>query len=740
MKKSSLAIMLLPLLATAEPTDFQAIIAVNETIDLRVGKRVAVLSEWKNKGNQFSCTEWTPSDTTIDYGFLFKQTQDCQQNQERETAIYDVLRSGSEVFERYNTEKQTITVENTREVEGTRDFISKERIGDWGEWLATSSFHTCDSWTPDPSTIFHGNTYTQTRNCSEDQERERIIYNVWASNLETENRREQERQTIPVIDSQIQIGVKDYILSTSEGAWSNWIDKSGSGHYDCETWSPDVSTVDSGTVFEQTRDCKQDQTRQRDLYDHWKVAGKQLNSVEKEEKTIVVEEKQNATGTKNIITTTRTGSWSDWKDSGSHYDCGTFSPSVSTVNHGSSFTQRRDCSQNQTRSRTIYNVWTDGTETLNRVESSSQTITEKESRTATGTKDYIVGTVNGSWSSWSNSGNKYSCGSYSPATSTVNHGSSFTQTGSCSQNQTRSRTVYNDWKVRSNTYKSTETDSKVISVSSTRTSTGTKDYIVGTVNGSWSSWSNSGNKYSCGSYSPATSTVNHGSSFTQTGSCSQNQTRSRTVYNDWKVRSNTYKSTETDSKVISVSSTRTSTGTKDYIVGTVNGSWSSWSNSGNKYSCGSYSPATSTVNHGSSFTQTGSCTQKKKRTRTVYNDWKVGSNTYKKTETSYKTESVSSSRTATGTKNYVVNKVYGSWTVTGTTERNCSVEELWNFQVSTFRETCDVVTTSSRPVYNDMKVGSNQFSHNETKTETTRKIVDTWQVHHCGRVGQVQCH
>jgi len=39
-----------------------------------------------------------------------------------------------------------------------------------------------------------------------------------------------------------------------------------------------------------------------------------------------------------------------------------------------------------------------------------------------------------------------------------------------------------------------------------------------------------------------------------------------------------------------------------------------------------------------------------------------------------------------------------------------------------------------------MKVGSNQFSHNETKTETTRKIVDTWQVHHCGRVGQVQCH
>lgn len=742
MKKSALAIILSPLLATAEPTAFQAIIAFDEsTMDLRVGKKVVVLSEWENEGDQFDCTEWTPSDTTIDYGFLFKQTQDCQQNQERETAIYDVLKSGAEVFEKYNTEKQTITVENTREVAGTKDFVSTERIGDWGEWVAISSFHTCDSWTPDPSTVFHGDTYTQTRNCSEDQERERIIYDVWASGLETENRREQEQQTVSVVDSQIQIGVKDYILSTSEGAWSNWVNKSGTGHYDCETWSPDVSTVDSGTVFEQTRDCKQDQTRQRDLYDHWKVAGKQLNSIETEEKTITVTETQNAIGTKNIITTTRTTSWSGWTDSGSHYNCGTFSPSVSTVNHSTSFTQTRYCSQNQTRTRTVYNVWTDGTETLNRVESDSQTITEQESRTVTGTKDYIVGTVTGSWSSWSNSGSKYNCGSYSPSTSTVNHGTSFTQTGSCSQNQTRSRTIYNDWKLGSNTYKSTETDSQVISVSSTRTATGTKDYIIGTNYGSWGSWSNYGSIYGCGSYSPSTSTYNHGTSFTQTASCSRDQRRSRTVYNDWKLGSDTYKSTDYEYRTVNATSSRSATGTKDYIIGTVYGSWSSWSNDGGVYNCGTYSPSTSTVNYGQSFTQTSSCTQKQKRTRTVYNDWKVGSNTYKSTETEYRTVSATSSRTATGTKNYVVGTVYGSWSSwTETSRTNCRVESRWNFEVTDHRRICDINESRSRSVYDDMYSGSNVYRETETETRTRSNVtVDTWLTHNCGMAGQVQC-
>lgn len=78
--------------------------------------------------------------------------------------------------------------------------------------------------------------------------------------------------------------------------------------------------------------------------------------------------------------------WSEWSDTGSAYDCDTWSPDVSTVDWNVPFTQERDCSQDQTRERDVYEHWSSGSQTYKETETESQTITVTESRSAVGTR------------------------------------------------------------------------------------------------------------------------------------------------------------------------------------------------------------------------------------------------------------------------------------------------------------------------------------------------------------------
>lgn len=270
-----------------------------------------------------------------------------------------------------------------------------------------------------------------------------------------------------------------------------WVDEGS--QYDCTIWTPDTLTIDYGLTFEQTQECKQNQTRNKDLYTVYDSGAEVFEKTEKEDRTVDETNKQNNVGTKNIIIGTTNGSWEAWNDSSSHYDCGSYSPSTSTINYGQVFTQTRTCKQDQTRNRTIYDDWADGSQSVNRTESDYQTINENETRSATGTKNYVASTST-STGSWSNSGGVYSCSSWSPSTSTVNSGTRFTQTRTCKQNQTQPVTTYNHWADGSTTVKSTSSNSRAVNVNQSQTATGTKP-----ITGTWVRINSSGTKYGCSS-------------------------------------------------------------------------------------------------------------------------------------------------------------------------------------------------------------------------------------------------
>ena len=80
------------------------------------------------------------------------------------------------------------------------------------------------------------------------------------------------------------------------------------------------------------------------------------------------------------------------------------------------------------------------------------------------------------------------------------------------------------------------------------------------------------------------------------------------------------------------------------------GKWSNWVNDGLVFNCGKYSPDASTVNQGTSFTQTASCKQKQKRKRIVYVIYSDGSKKIMNKESEQKTIDVIDNKVVIGNK------------------------------------------------------------------------------------------
>lgn len=176
---------------------------------------------------------------------------------------------------------------------------------------------------------------------------------------------------------------------------------------------------------------------------------------------------------------------------------------------------------------------------------------------------YSKGEVENAWSSWVDVDSEFDCSPWSPIVSDVNYGTDFEQTQSCSQKQERTRDIYEEKSDGSKSYVRTEVGENVISVSNTNDATGDKDYVVNQTTSAWSSWSNNGGLTSCGSYSPATNTIESGVSFTQTRYCSQPQIRTQTVYDNWAKGGQTTSSTNTGTQTLTnQAQTRPATGTK----------------------------------------------------------------------------------------------------------------------------------------------------------------------------------
>lgn len=177
---------------------------------------------------------------------------------------------------------------------------------------------------------------------------------------------------------------------------SEWVN-SGSV-YNCTTWTPDVYTIDYGESFTQNRECSQDQIRTKDIYIVYDNDFEVYEKTVTETQTISERETQTATGLKNFIVSTST-EHSAWSNSGSLYDCSSWTPDASTIDQGNQFTQERICSQDQIQNINIYDVWADDSKTLNRVETGNNTISITESQSSVGVK--VIGGV------WNRSGFKY---------------------------------------------------------------------------------------------------------------------------------------------------------------------------------------------------------------------------------------------------------------------------------------------------------------------------------------------
>ena len=78
---------------------------------------------------------------------------------------------------------------------------------------------------------------------------------------------------------------------------------------------------------------------------------------------------------------------SEWTDINGTYDCSSWNPDPSTIDFGLTFTQNRDCLQDQSRTKDIYTVYNTGEEVFEKTVTENQTITEIESQSAVGTKE-----------------------------------------------------------------------------------------------------------------------------------------------------------------------------------------------------------------------------------------------------------------------------------------------------------------------------------------------------------------
>lgn len=715
--RSNIPVMLNPVLGTTkneESVEESRTINVSQfqpatgTRDFISGERADNWSAWVDSGSHYDCSSWSPTADTVNLNSAFQQSRDCSQNQTRSRQVFNVWASGLETPKRIDNESQTLSEQETKQSTGTRDFIAGQRVGSWSTWSNDGAPHSCTTWTPSPDTVNLDANYTQSRNCSQDQTGSRNIYDVWESGQETLNTTEERTQTITVNQTQGATGTKDYITSSSNGTWSEWVNDGAVTS--CSNWSPSPSTVNLGDSYTQSRSCSQAQKSQRDIYDVWKSGKQTLNRVEPRSQTITVNQTQGATGSKDYITTTSNGSWSAWSDDGGQYNCSGWSPSPSSQT--SNFTQSQSCKQNQKRTRTIYNVWKSGKKTAKSTETGSQTVNETNTRSVTV-----------SWSAWSNDGGVTGCSGWSPSPSTVNAGTTFTQSRSCTQ--PRKRTRY--YKVGSSTI-SSATESGSTSVSQSQSATGTKDYITNSnYKGSWSGWSNDGGQYSCSSWGASTATVDYGKSFTQTQTCKQNQKRSRTVYNQWHSGKLTARTTENDTQTVNVTNSRSATGTRNYITGARS---SDGPKTYVKTTCGSWSPSTGSVNLGTSYTQKRTCYKTYSRTTTTYDVWADGSSTQKSTSTStFNDPSYTESKSATGTKDYVVDsnyKVHSHYTYTSWSCGSWSPSTSSVTKGTRFTQTRDCTRTRKKynDIYNLYKSGkkvlkSSDVYHSSTTQEKT---------------------
>jgi Leu/Phe-tRNA-protein transferase len=620
--------------------------------------------EWVDKGDYYSCTNWSPSTSTIGKGIAFTQTAtNCKQDQTR-TAYpqQEDSRTGiiQDVPDASFVESRTISTTHTRESVG---ILENWQTYDptYTDWTDTNSLYGCTSWSPDPSIYTTTTNFTQnSATCKTDQTRQRQDREMESFTSEIRN------DGTPVTENQTlngQAASRPY--SVTLGEWGD-----AAKPYACTNWSPDPNTIGKSIAFTQNAtDCKIDQqrTRAESYVDH--KSGSKTNVAKANEKRTLTSQKdsRDAVGVREDWSATSSvyGAWTNTVGK-IQYSCSNWTPTGASKTTAGAFTQTAtDCKTDQTRTRQDREIEANTSEIRNKgsIATENQTLTGQ-----TATRSYTVGIT-----AWANNGAVTSCSNWSPDPSTVTINKAFTQTATdCLQPQKRTRSEsYVDHLTGSTVAVSSVTQTQSITASSTRAATGTLETWAATTS-VYSAWANTVGKvqYSCTNWSPAGSTKTAAGAFTQTATdCKTDQTRTR---QDREMESTTKAIRNKGSLVTEKQTLASQTATRSYTVGLT-----AWANNGAVTSCTNWSPDPSTVTINKAFTQTATdCLQPQKRTRSEsYVDHLTGSTVAVSSVTQTQSITASSTRAATGTLETwaATTSTYSAWANTvGKVQYSCT--------------------------------------------------------------------
>lgn len=306
----------------------------------------SLYSEWIKIGNVTDCINWTPEESTIDFGVIFIQTSEsCKQNEERTVTTRKIDNETQIVTETGSyKENRIVNTIGTRESTGNKEqWLATTPI--YTEWVGNGEITNCTNWSPSTDTVTKNQTFTQiATDCNQNQTRTRQDREIGQYTNEIKN------IGSPILETRIgfatsqreAIGTKDEWV-TATPLYGNWIVTNNL--YDCTNWSPTGSSKTATETFTQTaNDCKIDRQRT--------VQNREQETTTLEYRNVGSQTTEDGTLINQSTTRSYTVTLGTWTNNGTLSNCTNWSPLASTQQKGISFTQTAtDCQIPQIRTR-----------------------------------------------------------------------------------------------------------------------------------------------------------------------------------------------------------------------------------------------------------------------------------------------------------------------------------------------------------------------------------------------------
>ena len=145
----------------------------------------------------------------------------------------------------------------------TINFTSMQKIDSlYGNWTNVDELYDCINWNPLESDITIGESFTQSADCKQNQERtvQNQKQNSSTGEVVNDGPIYNEGRTIDYSVTRQSVGTKETWIALTPEVVSDW--QTTGGIYECNNWFPTTAQVDMQELFtQQSNECKQDQIR-----------------------------------------------------------------------------------------------------------------------------------------------------------------------------------------------------------------------------------------------------------------------------------------------------------------------------------------------------------------------------------------------------------------------------------------------------------------------------------------------